>query len=182
MSWIMIAPNYEQENATHWPPRTACESAEVAAELRAYWEREIVKIPDATLAVTTAAPGHAWLDMGGMAKISRKLYELDLGDGLLISVPAKDVEDYIELIERLDQQPVEDIGGATFYRTLPSMHIGVFLSLERVATLLQRLKEILPEALAIATIENGDFNRSFVDAPVPHVTAPRRRTGPMGDA
>jgi len=148
--------------------------------LRSFWENDVAQTPGAVLAPTDLVIGAAWLDLGGIARVDRKIYDLDLGDGLNITVPARDVEDYINIIKSRQERP-EEIDGKLFL-TIPAMHVNVFLSLPRVAILLDHLQKILPEASAIATAENDHFNKSFVDDPKPNVVAPRRRTGPMGEA
>lgn len=170
----------QPEGVTHYPPEsTLCERSVVAAVMRV-WEEQIAKIPGAVMATMEVkpAPQGGWLDLGGMAKIDRKIFSLVLDDELLLTVPARDVAAYIEHIEWKLSQPAEMFGGRNFW-TLASMRLGLLLSEEQCKAVYGQLQAIVEEAEAIANIENDQFNKEIADADLPHVTAPRRPVKPM---
>ena len=182
MTWTFLNPKMDATPLpSHVPPRTVCEES-VADDLEVVWRREAAKDPAITLLadIEREPTDKVWLDLGGIAKIDRKIYTLDPIDGLTITVPAKDVEGYLEtLSKRSDPKFGEEIGGRLYF-TMPSMHVGVMLSVEQCDTLRERLSEISVEAAAIATIENDDFNRNVVNPRLIH--AKKRPTGPIEDA
>lgn len=178
--WVRLMPADKQSaEVTHYPPEnTLCERT-VAAVVREAWRVQAAQTPGLVLAKTKVVSAKAgWLDMGGMARLDRKIYELPLIDELLITVPARDVEDYIEAVAWKLAQPAEEFGGKR-YRTLHAMRLGLLLTEEQCTAILGHLRAILPEAQAIATIENDQFNREIADANLPNVIAPRRPVGRM---
>jgi len=179
--WVFLRTLTEQpEGVTHYPPlRTLCERT-VGEVLLLSWRAQSAKIPNARLAETTIEPASkGWLDLGGMAKIDRKIFTLEPLHGLTLEVPAQHVANYIDVLKELLDAPREKVGERLFV-TIPSRHMGIFLTVSECIQIGARLTEILAEAEAIATIENDEFNKIIAKAP--HVVAPKRPVGPVGDA
>jgi len=179
--WVFLRTLTEQpEGVTHYTPLcTLCERT-VAEVLLLTWRAEVAKIPGSKMAETTIEPTEkAWLDLGGMAKIDRKIFTLEPLHGLTLEVPAQHVANYIDVLKELLDAPREKVGERLFV-TIPSRHMGIFLTVSECIQIGARLTEILAEAEAIATIENDEFNKMIAKAP--HVVAPKRPVGPMGDA
>ena len=97
-----------------------------------------------------------WLDLGGIAWSKRKLYTLKPIDGLTLTVPATNVEGYIETVDRCGAssvtklRAVENLGDYEVWR-LPVMVIELWLEQKHLTELRAQLVELLPEASAIAT-------------------------------
>jgi len=179
--WVFLRTLTEQpEGVTHYTPLcTLCERT-VGEVLLLSWRAQIAKIPGAKLATTTIEPTEkAWLDLGGMAKIDRKIFTLEPLHGLTLEVPAQHVANYIDVLKELLDAPREKVGERLFV-TIPSRHMGIFLTVSECIQIGARLTEILAEAEAIATIENDEFNKMIAKAP--HVVAPKRPVGPMEKA
>lgn len=179
--WVFLRTLAEQpEGVTHYPPiRTLCERT-VGEVLLLAWQAQIAQIPGAKLATTTIEPTEkGWLDLGGMAKIDRKIFILEPLHGLTLEVPAQHVANYIDVLKELLDAPREKVGERLFV-TIPSRHLGIFLTVSECIQIGARLTEILAEAEAIATVENDEFNKMLARAP--HVVAPKRPVRPMEKA
>ena len=177
-TWTFLNQKFD-EATSHAPPRTVCEEL-VATDLEALWKSEAAKDPTVTrLAEMERVPTKTvWLDLGGIAHKDRKIYSLDPIEGLTITIPANDVAAYLDLLQAASEREPEKIGEKGYY-TLQSMHVGVLLSVDQCILLAVRLRTILPEAEAIASIENDAFNRQMDKV---GVRANRRPTIPTGEA
>jgi hypothetical protein len=176
MTWTFLNPVHDILS-THVPPRTVCEESVVPA-IEAAWEA--AREPEMVLAKMERVPTDtAWLDLGGIANIHRRVYTLDPIDGLILTVPAKDVGDYLDILAARAERGVEKIGEGSYY-TLPSMHLGILLSIDQCILLTLKLREILAEADAIATIENEAFNQDMASTKLVH--APLRPVGQIEES
>jgi hypothetical protein len=173
-TWVILEP-IPGEGATHFPPRCVCEKHHAESLVAAWAERLAVEEPDGILStVRHKETSEAWLDLGGIIQINRKIYTLKPIDGRTLTVPAGHVEGYLSMLKTRGERAPEELGGMPFY-TLPSMHLRILLSLSQCDTLARILSEISIEADAIATIENDFFNKSIADSD--HMVAPKRPTG-----
>lgn len=179
--WVFIyTPLDQPEGVTHYPPgRTLCERT-VAAVIVLAWKAQVELLAGTKLAEVVIEPTEkGWLDLGGIARIDQTILTLRPFDGLTLSVPARHVGSYLDVLEELTTAPRERVA-EQLYVTVPAMRLGIFLSVGQCAALAEHLREVLAEAKAVATIENDQFNKMI--AKTPHVIAPLRPVGPIGDA
>ncbi len=180
--WVILTPAYEEqvegEPTRCSPPRTIC-AVSVHEALLTAWQQLAETQGGVLVQIELQSLPSMWLDMGGMCKIDRKIYDLQIAPGLAYTIPAQDVEAYLGHIDDREGRAPEEIGG-TPYRTLSSMHAGVCLTMEQFATVKRQLQEIATEAAAFASAENNEFNEKITVCA--NVKAPKRPVGPMGDA
>jgi hypothetical protein len=164
MTWVFLNPLFD-DTSTHAPPRTVCEESVVPA-LEAVWAATVQ--PGMVVAKMECKPqGSAWLDLGGIAQVNRKIYRLDPIDGLILTVPARDVGDYLDILAARAERKPERIGEGSYY-TIPSMHLGILLSINQCILLALRLRGIVAEADAIASVENDAFNQDMASTKLVH--------------
>jgi hypothetical protein len=176
MTWVFLNPVYDPAS-THVPPRTVCEESVVSA-LEAVWATQVE--PDMIIAKMEHKPqDSAWLDLGGIAHVNRKIYTLDPIDGLILTVPAKDVGDYLDILAARAERKPEKIGEGSYY-TIPSMHLGILLSINQCILLALKLRAIVAEADAIASVENEAFNQDMASTKLVH--APLRPVGQIEES
>lgn len=116
-------------------------------------------------------------DLPGIAYIHRHMHTIQV-DGLEIDIPATDVE---EILEKAENLSVRNEIGKSYYK-LHGFHRCICLTPEQRQELVDALKAILPEANAIASAENEEFNKKLVGTHKNILVKPRPVKKPKGKA
>ncbi len=168
-TWTVIHPDGsslpEGDNTEYrWVPSIMAPTSIIDTALAAC-AREVAERPGSVLGpYKREARTTHWLDLGGIAWSERKLYELAPIDGLTLSVPATNVEGYIEVIDSCRPERATQLEGAPVVWRLPVYVIELWLEQRHLAELRAQLNALLPEANAIASIENDRHNRKMYEA------------------
>lgn len=168
--WLCIHPGWPKDlepptNQDHFrfvPSAIGPEAILLALEEKLRLEmRE--KYPNHTLAPHTREyRTKHWLDWGGSCWAHRKVFTLPPVDGLVLDVPATDVQDAIDVCA-LKLKPHRH-WYTNGYRTLPTMLIALLVERRHLEGIRAELLKILPEASAHAAIENARHNEFAMDA------------------
>jgi len=113
------------------------------------------------------------LDAGGMIAENQRTFERDFF-GLELSIFAI----HVDVVMSGAVKPAQRRGHGLLY--VPSWPVGIALDDKQHNELYRWLLAIGPEAAAIASVENEEFNKRFVSSP--YVKAAPRPVGPKGDA
>lgn len=179
-TWWCVHPDVTVEH-TEAPPWIVCVD-ELREPLKNKWlnvartmelvENRKVVVPPI---VERLLEDYIVLDLGGILWEHRKEYEFVIED-LRIRVPAHQVTDYLELLDRIPEESVDDF---CFYG-VPTLHWKLLLSPVSRSLLIKEMQSVAAEASTIATIENDHFNKMVENSS--HVQAPKRPLGPMGES
>jgi len=108
-------------------------------------------------------------DLPGIMVLDRHCMEYEL-DGFTVKIPATDVH---RLHAYWVEAKVQRLGDVEFYR-LPAYMASICVTPEQRDRLVCSISESLPEALAIANLENHRWNKRWADNPNSRVLmAPR---------
>jgi hypothetical protein len=95
-------------------------------------------------------------DLPGVISVDRNMHDIQI-TGLKISIPSTDVATFFSMLNSLEER--NEIG--TKYYKLHGFHRCICLTPELKDELVEALKAVLPEAMAIADVENEEFNKKL---------------------
>lgn len=117
------------------------------------------RVKDLALTVERCTSGY--FDLPGMMSLTALQVEVDL-KGLILSIPAWQVEDILGMIKNLKVRVSAE--GKEYYKLHGYCRCIVLTPTQRDSFIKQLTSE-LSRSIAIANLENGEFNKEFVDNP-----------------